>query len=97
MNTRNSNTPILCLVIVVLAAALQSGCGALRSMHSDETAWVGHRLDDLIASWGQPDRTEELGVDYSAYTWLQDGTECEKTFPVSDGRITGYTSTGCDD
>lgn len=94
MISKDSNTALLCLVLIM--ATLQSSCGTLRSIGPDETAWIGHRVEDLIASWGQPDRKNQLGVDYAAYTWLHEGTECEKTFPVSDGRITGYTSTGCD-
>jgi len=86
-------TSTLCLLTLVLAFALQQGC----SLQPDNTAWQGHLVDELIASWGQPDKTEQLGIDYVAYTWIESGSSCEQTFLASDGQITGYSSNGCDD
>lgn len=97
MTSRNAQASILCLVTVVLASGLQQGCETLSSLQADNTAWEGHRVDDLIASWGQPDRIEQLGVDYATYTWTKNGTNCEQTFTVSEARIAGYSSSGCED
>ncbi len=76
---------------------LQQGCETLSSMQSDNTAWEGHSIDELVASWGAADKTKQLGDDYIAYTWTEDGTSCEHTFSVSKERITGYSSSDCDD
>jgi len=87
---------ILCLLAVVLVTVLPQGCGSLSALQPDQSAWKGHTIDELTASWGQPDKIEKLGVDYNAFTWLKPGTSCEQTFLVSDGRITGYSSNDCD-
>ncbi|MAF83375.1 MAG: hypothetical protein CL797_04665 [Chromatiales bacterium] len=76
---------------------MQQGCQRLSSMQSDNTAWEGHHIDDLILSWGQPDRTEQLGADYVAYTWVSGGANCVHTFTVSNERINGYSSSDCND
>jgi len=81
----------------MLASVLLQGCDTLSALQSDPTAWEGHRIDELIASWGQPDRIERLGVDYAAYHWIKNDTKCEQTFTVSKTRITGYSSSGCRD
>ena len=82
---------------VALTFILLQGCETLSSVQSDNTAWEGHHVDNLIASWGQPAKTEQLGNDYMAYTWTENAGGCEKTFLVSEGRITGYSSSGCND
>ncbi len=84
-------------MMVVLTFFLLQGCELLSPLQSDNTAWEGQRIDDLIASWGQPDRAKQLGIDYLAYTWTENAGNCEKTFLASDGLITGYSSSGCND
>jgi len=93
----NIKTSTLCLLAIALTSGLQQGCETLSSLQPDNTAWEGHHIDDLIASWGQPDRTVRLGVDYTTYTWIRNEANCEQTFTVSETRITGYSSSGCDD
>lgn len=82
---------------IALASVFQQGCGVPSVLRADLTAWEGHSIDELTASWGQPDRTEPLGTAYVAYTWVESGTGCEQTFTVSGTRITGYSSNGCND
>lgn len=92
-----AKTSLFSLTSIVLAAVLLQGCSTWSSLQPDQSAWQGHTIDELTESWGQADRTEQLGVDYVAYTWVKPGTSCEQTFLVSEKRITGYSSNGCDD
>jgi hypothetical protein len=71
---------------------LQQGC----SLQPNHSAWEGHHIDDLIASWGQPDSINQLGVIYASYTWKMNQANCEKTFTVSDERIAGHSSSDCE-
>jgi len=92
LSLRNIKMPIRLLLIVGLLSALQQGC----SLQPDHTAWEGHLIDDLISSWGQPDSINQLGVDYAGYTWKMNQANCEQTFTVSDERIIGHSSSGCE-
>jgi|ETNmetMinimDraft_15_1059895.scaffolds.fasta_scaffold02307_7 hypothetical protein len=94
---RNKKLSILCLMMVILISGLLQGCQRLSSMLPNNTAWEGHHIDDLILSWGQPDRVEQLGADYVAYTWAGDGANCTHTFTASNQRINGYSSSDCND
>lgn len=81
------------------ALAVLSGCSWAKSgysaLRSDQEAWVGHRSDELIASWGDPDETDILGDAYRAYTWIGDDGVCRRTFMDRDGVITGYSESDC--
>jgi hypothetical protein len=92
LNSRNTSTQILFLLIVVLTLTLLQGCSSQSSL----TAWEGHLIDDLITSWGQPDSINQLGDNYASYTWKMNQANCEKTFTASDQIITGYSSSGCE-
>jgi len=76
-----------------------AGCSTVESSYSalssDYVSWEGHPAPDLLDSWGEPDKIEELGSDYVAYTWLGDDGVCRRTFTSHAGKITGYSETDC--
>lgn len=84
-----------CGLIAVVMFGLLSGCAVLEPFESSLTEWEGHSVDELIASWGQPDQTSSLGNDTVAMTWAEQGGRCEHTFIVREERITGYSESGC--
>jgi hypothetical protein len=86
--------------IVMLSIALSStGCSIAESgysaVRSDQEAWVGHRSEELLDSWGEPDEQKSLGSGYDAFTWIGDDGVCRRTFMASDGKITGYSESDC--
>jgi hypothetical protein len=94
-----SNHKLATLVLVVGLAWAVTGCSIAKSgysaVRSDQEAWIGHRSEELIESWGEPDAREELGSGYHAYTWIGDDGACRRTFMASEGKITGYSESDC--
>ena len=90
------------LAVIVMASGIAlavMGCSLAESgysvVRSDQEAWVGHRTEELIESWGEPDAQEVLGSGYDAYTWVGDDGTCRRTFMASEGKITGYSESDC--
>jgi hypothetical protein len=82
-------------LLSLVACLIVGGCTSASSI---QKAWQGHSIDELIESWGEPDESEQLGVDYNAYTWLSDTGDCRQTFYVpADRRILSVSNSGCDD
>ena len=79
----------------IASALLLSGCYEIASLQPDNTAWVGHDVSELKASWGDPAETETLGHQIMAYTWTSNGGVCKQTFTARDDRIVGYSDYGC--
>jgi hypothetical protein len=79
-------------LIVVTASGIISGCSALTP---GLESWQGHTADQLIASWGQPDSSVDLGIDMIAYSWLSQNGDCEQTFTARDNKIIGVSDSGC--
>jgi len=86
-------------VVVSCIALAVTGCSLAKSgysvVRSDQEAWVGHRTEELIEIWGEPDTQEVLGSGYDAYTWIGDDGTCRRSFMASDGKITGYSESDC--
>ena len=78
-----------------LLSVLLSGCNVLVSFEASLDEWQGHPVSELIDSWGEPDRTRSLGSESVALTWAEPDSLCEHTFIAIEGRITGYSESGC--
>jgi hypothetical protein len=75
-----------------LTIVLLSGCSALTP---GLDSWEGHSIDELVASWGEPDSMTALGPAYTAYTWISEDGACEQSFTTSEEKIIGVSDTGC--
>ena len=84
-----------CLFITGFLFSLLSGCGVLAPFESSLSEWEGHPVSELIDSWGEPDRSSSLGSDTVALTWAEQDGLCEYTFIAREGRVTGYSESGC--
>ena len=74
---------------------LLSGCNVFTPFNSSLTEWRGHPVIELIDSWGEPDNSSSLGNNSVAMTWVDPDSLCEHTFIAIEGRITGYSESGC--
>lgn len=82
-------------LLSIASAFLLNGCYEIASLQPDNSAWIGHEVSELTASWGQPAKTKVLGTAVKAYTWTSNGGVCEQTFTARDDRIVGYSDYGC--
>ena len=78
---------------ILLSLCLQ-GCNLLPG-GPDYSAWEGHTVEELTDSWGAPGNERELSADSVALTWQDRKYACDITFFAREGRITGYSDTGC--
>jgi hypothetical protein len=76
---------------VFAAAMSQLACSVVLS---DQTSWLGHSTDELIAAWGEPTSVTNLGEDFVSYEWIDD-RGCGRTFSALSGTISGYSETDC--
>ncbi len=79
--------------VAATAILILSACSTVQS---GLEAWEGHSLDDLIESWGEPDRRVELGVGYYAYTWNAENSACQRTFTVRENTVVGFSDSDCE-
>ena len=96
---RKGKHKLVAFVVASGIALVATGCSIAKSgysaVRSDQEAWVGHRSEELINSWGEPDEQKSLGSGYDAFTWIGDDGVCRRTFMASDGKITGYSESDC--
>ena len=85
---------VLQFCITFLGALLLQACGLLSS-GPDYSAWEGHSIKELTEVWGEPENINALSADTSAMTWSDEKADCQVTFFTRDGRISGYSDTGC--
>lgn len=65
-------------------------------------SWVGDPVESLVASWGAPDSSMQLGDGRSVLTWKQEywrgqyRHECRKSFTIgTDGRVERWSYNDC--
>lgn len=81
--------------MAILAALAITACGD-SVFRSDYSAWKGHQIDELIASWGEATNVRQIGNEMTVYTWREAGSECEHSFTVQGQRIAGISDTDCE-
>ncbi|MGE4194694.1 MAG: hypothetical protein AB7E51_15010 [Pseudodesulfovibrio sp.] len=52
---------LLCSIALIITMSIVAGCAMTQHQMDDYYgSWIGHHLDELIKSWGSPDRTSDL-------------------------------------